>query len=68
MNSNFGTKIKSNARDAQRFSALLSPTRSFVATDKRGVYFMPADDEVTALRDADFLAANGATVIEIVEG
>jgi len=60
-----GVTIKSNAREAKRLSALVSATRNFEPTGVRGEFFIPAEDEVRALRDAEFLADNGATVTAV---
>ena len=60
-----GVTIRSNARDAKRLSALVSATRNFEGTGTRGEFFIPADGEVQALRDAEFLTDNGATVTEV---
>ena len=60
-----GVTIRTNARAARRAAALLSPTREFLPTGRRGEFFMAAADEVQALRDADFLAANGVTVLSV---
>jgi len=62
-----GTLIKANGAQAKHFSSLLSPTRNFQPTGKRGEYFMAAADEVVALRDAEFLRENGAVVLAVVE-
>lgn len=58
----YGVTIESNARQAKRLSALLSPTRNSVPTGQRGRFFMAATDEVQSLRDADFLTAYGVDV------
>ena len=58
-----GVTIRTNARAARRAAALLSPSREFLPTGRRGEFFMAAADDVQALRDAEFLAANGVTVL-----
>lgn len=63
----YGVRIKTNAREARILSAIVSPTRSFVPTGQRGVYVMETDDEILAIRDADFLAERGVEVLGIDE-
>lgn len=60
-----GVNVKTNAREAKRLSALISPTRSLEPTPARGVYYLAASDEVQAMRDAEFLTDNGAAVISV---
>lgn len=60
-----GVTIRTNAREAKRLSALVSATRNFEPTGVRGEFFIACDDEVKALRDSEFLASNGATVVAV---
>ncbi|KQP63026.1 hypothetical protein [Nocardioides sp. Leaf285] len=62
-----GVTVRATAREARTLSALVSPTRSFVATPVRGEYFMPAPSASLAVRDAAFLAENGVEVVAVHE-
>lgn len=62
--SEHGVTIRTNGREAKHLSAITSPTKDFEPTGERGVYFMPADDEVQALHRADFLTRNGVEVLD----
>ncbi len=66
MTDTHGITIKTNARDARLLSAIVSPTRDFLPTGERGVYFMADPDECRALRDAEMLAERGVTVLAVV--
>ena len=55
--------IKANARVAREFSIRLSPSRNFEPEGRRGHYIINCADEVQALRDAEWLRDNGATVV-----
>lgn len=60
-----GVVVKTNARQARRYAALLSPTREFEPTARRAHYILPAVDEVQALRDAEFLRGRGINVLYV---
>lgn len=57
--------IRATAAEAKKLSAIVSPSRNFEPTGRRGEYAMTSNSEVLSIRDADFLAGMGVEILSI---